>query len=159
MKIQNNIGNRVPTGHWGFQYWVWITSHGVTGQEGPMEIPPQKNPGCCCQNYGLLSTDWQQGSIAEDNTHRTHWTWRCWAGAHIKPSPLCSSVFGIRRYSTSNQKRNVNIKNSHNLFIHNGILSARYTMAMVAQSFCMYVVGITNQCLIWLTVHSTRRNP
>ena len=71
MKLKNNEGGMVSTGHilvnhWSFQYKDWIASSWAAGQRGPMGTPKQPR---------LLPTvdfspDWQQGPIAEDNTWR-----------------------------------------------------------------------------------------
>lgn len=48
----------------------------------------------CCQDYRLLSTNWQQGCIGEDNTFTTHWTQRSRAGNYVQLSLLYSSICG-----------------------------------------------------------------
>lgn len=48
--------------------------------EGPIGIPTQSR---FCQDNRLLSTNWQQGPIAEDSTYTTHWTWRSWPGVSV----------------------------------------------------------------------------
>lgn len=40
-----------------------------------------------------------EGSTAEDNTHRTHWTLRSQTGAYIDLWPLCSVFFSIQQAS------------------------------------------------------------
>lgn len=54
-----------------------------------------KDPHCKPTNisgHWLLSTNWQEGPIAEENTHISHWTWRRRAAAIPEPVPLLNSI-------------------------------------------------------------------
>jgi hypothetical protein len=53
---------------------------------------------------------------------------------YIEPSPLHYSVFTTGRYFAPYKRRNVNTNPATNSLIYNGILTARYASAMVAQS-------------------------
>lgn len=74
-----------PVAKWSFPYWDW-----VVGERGPTGIPKQPS---CCQDYMLLSTNWQQGPTVKDNTYTIHWTWRCRTHAYIEPvtPSICNS--------------------------------------------------------------------
>lgn len=98
------------------------------------------NPGCC-QDYKLLSTNWQQGPVPEDYTHTTHWTWRDGAGTYIESSPLCSCFFGIGRYSAGYQKKNV-YTNATKPLICNAVLPENYAREMMAQSLWEWPTNI-----------------
>lgn len=69
----------------------------------------------CCQDNRLFSKNWQQDSIAEDNSYKTYWLWRGQAGAYIVASSFHSRVFGTGRYSMGYQKINVNPKTATKL--------------------------------------------
>lgn len=79
---------------------------------------------CCCQDYRLFSTNWQQSPIAEDNTYAMHRTWRSWASSYIEPLLLYVSIFGTGRYSVSYQRSKVKHQTATNSSIYNGVLPA-----------------------------------
>lgn len=64
------------------------------------------NPGCCQHNM-LLSLIWQKNSMAKNNTHTIHWTWRSQATFYIELSTLCSRVW-YRKVLCSLPKEKVN---------------------------------------------------
>jgi len=99
--------------------------------EWAAQQPP--NPGCCA-GYRLFSTNGEQGSIAEDNTYAILWIWRCRAVAYMEPSLLCSSCLWYRKVLCMLSREKCKHHTSHKPFIYNGVLSAKYTRAMVAQS-------------------------
>lgn len=90
------MGDVTPTRH------IWspneassdrkVTSKPLLSKELP------KNIGYC-KVYQLLSTNWQLGSIAEDNTFRTHWTQKFQTGAYMLPKEKDKYQ---ARYKTSN---------------------------------------------------------
>lgn len=67
-----------------------------------------KKPGCC-KDCRLLSANWQQSPMVEDNTYTTCWT-ICPACDQIESPWLSFSVFVTGRYSTCYQKKNVSTK-------------------------------------------------
>lgn len=151
IKSPNNEGGRVLTSHlfsWNEPssmrtrlYLIELLTKGVPWKS-------LNNPSCC-QDNRLFSTNWQQVSIAEDNTHTTHCTQRGWAGAYIELSPPCSGVFDTEKYSADYQKRNVSTNPATKPLIYN----LSYLQTMLEQ------LGVTNQCLIWLKAHLRRGNP
>ena len=57
----------------------------------------------CCYNKRLLSTNWKQIFIIEDNTLITHWIWRIKAGGYIEGLVLHFRVFGMRGFPASHR--------------------------------------------------------
>lgn len=84
---QEVMKNTVPNDYlslvtkWNFQFQVWVISKiELLAKEFLWE--PLNNPDCC-QDYRLLSTNWWQGTTAEDHTYTNHWTWGKWAATYI----------------------------------------------------------------------------
>ena len=107
MTSSNNEGDRVPVG-----CLITKASNAGTGYiqlscwtKGVLRKSPNKLG--FWQNNRLFSTNWQQGCIAENNTHVTHWTGKGRADTYIKSSPLHSSLFGKRGYSEVYPKRTI----------------------------------------------------
>ena len=72
MKLQNNGGDRIPTGHHLSPNKVSSTRTGLHMIELLVTVvlwEPPNNPG---QDYKFLSRNLQQGPIAEDNTYHEH---------------------------------------------------------------------------------------
>lgn len=85
---------RVQTGHLlssnkAFSTSTWLHPIELLAQGVPWK---SWNSPSCCQDCRLLSTNWLQVFIAEDNTHITHGTWRSRADAYTQLSSLCSSL-------------------------------------------------------------------
>lgn len=66
--------------------------------------------------------------------HTFHWTQSWWADAYIESWPPHFSIFGMERYSTGYQKRNINTILATKTFDLQSVLSTKCTRAMVAQS-------------------------
>ena len=52
----------------------------------------------------------------------------------METSLSCSNLLGAGRYSSGYRKRNVDTNPATNASVYNGVLPARYTSVMVAQS-------------------------
>lgn len=109
----------------------------VPREEDPMEI--SNHPGYCSDKR-LLSLNWEQCPLAEDNTHDTHWIYRSWVGAYMEPYTL---VIFVWESTLSFPKRNLDTNSA--------------TKLLTCILFCLHnmlgnggieFVGVANQCLI-----------
>lgn len=105
----------------------------------------------CCQDKSLLSIDWHQGSITDDNTQTTHWTWRSQVGSYIDLSVLCCNVLSMRRYQKQSTKKEMKCihQPSHKTFDLQCCPACKIHEAMACGS---------NQSMSWLKAYSMRRN-
>lgn len=140
INFPNNEEDRVPTGHFSPSLFH-LTEVGIT-----VTWKSPNNPGCC-QDNKLLSTNCQQDPT-DDNTHITHWRWRIRAGVHKEPLPLCSSVFGMGRYSPGYQEK-------HKKPIQPKFLQSSYLKYLLGTK----LMGVTNQYVIWLKAYFMSWNP
>lgn len=125
--------HRVPTGHLlssnkAFSTSTWLHPIELLAQGVPWK---SRNSPSCCQDCRLLSTKGLQVSIAEDNTHTTHGTWKSRADAYTELSSLCSSLFGTGWYSTAWGDINTNAIIT---FVCIAVLPVRCPGPMVSQS-------------------------
>ena len=111
----------------------------------PIELLAKRVPGKSLKNWGscqdksLFPIIWQRESIAKENTHTTHWTWRSQDGIYVDPSLLHSTVSDIVRYSSGYQKRKIN-KPNHKTFDLQSVLPAKYARVMVVQTCGWFVL-------------------
>lgn len=146
MKLSNNGRDGASTGHLFSANKAYSTENDLHLTEllaiGNL-WESTNNPGSY-KCYRMLSTNWQEDPIAEDNSYTTNWMCNSLTRAYVNSFLLCDSMFGIR-YSTCYHKRNINTNPAKNLSEYNGVLSARCTTAVLTK-----LMGIINIYLIWL---------
>lgn len=124
---------------WNCKYWDRLQIIELLAKGVPNE--PSNNPGCC-QDYGLLSTNWQQGPTDENNTCRSHWNWRSAAGTYTEPRSSILVPSLVEEGTLHATKRNVNSNSATNSWLNNGVLTARYASEMLTKSLWEWTTSI-----------------
>lgn len=152
MNLTNNEGNRVPTISC-HQMHLPLSGLGYTSlscwPKGTLKQSRQ------LPSYRLLSTNWQQGSTAEDNTYTTPWRQRNWGVGYTDPPPLRWRKSRYRKVLHKLPKEKRKHQPSSKVFCSTVVSWLQYMIVQWWHKAC----GSHQPYLIWLKAHYKRWNP